>query len=199
MTIAHLLQDFSSKDNGSGPFHLYSDDSLEDLRLSSFEQGYKAGWEDAVEAGTAEDGKASEALTHSLEDLSFSFHEARAQVVSSLEPLFSCLSEQLLPDLAAHGLRQTITGMLTGAATDCLDPHATLFVPTGQQGQFRDLQAQSLPMALDIEEDPCLTEDQVILKLGGQETALDANALVQAVRELFASTLFEAEEDVKHG
>lgn len=199
MTVAHLFEDFGKTVAGAGPLRLLTDDALEDLRLGSFEKGYSAGWEDAEKARSSEEGQASDVLKQSLEDLSFTFHEVRAQMFSSLEPLFECVTQSVLPDISALGVRQQIASLLTSTATDLIEHSATLFVAPGEKGQFEDLLMQPLPMPLQLAEDACLAKEQVILRLGSSETAMDRDALIVAVRDLINAFLFDAQQDVQHG
>ncbi|WP_146347538.1 ABC transporter ATP-binding protein [Falsiphaeobacter marinintestinus] len=199
MTIAHLLQDFSKTAVGSGPFRFHSEETLEDLRLSSFEQGYAAGWEDAAKARSSEDTNSTRAISNSLEDLSFTFHEVRAQMFALLEPLFDCVTESVLPNIAAKGTRRQIVGLLTAAASDLVEHRATLFVPQGGESRLAELMGQPLPMPLTLVEDPCLTGDQIILRLGSAETAMDATMLVRSINDLIDAFLFDVQEDAKHG
>ena len=75
MSIAHLLEDFTLQ-AGGGQLHVLDEDALEEQRLASFEQGYSAGWEDAVQAQEQSRGQVSAELAKSLEDMSFTYHEA---------------------------------------------------------------------------------------------------------------------------
>lgn len=60
--------------------------ALEEARLASYEQGFSAGWEDAL-AAQADDRKQLAAdLAHTLQSLSFTYHEARAHILRGLEP-----------------------------------------------------------------------------------------------------------------
>lgn len=199
MTITHLLEDFSKSAAETGPLQLFSEDALEDLRLTSFEQGYSAGWDDAVEARSTDDAQASRTLVQSLEDLSFTFHEARAQILANLEPLFTCITEGVVPDLASEGLTRHIASKLTTAAADMLDDSATVFVAPGRSEQFAALMQQPLPIAIKLSEDPCLAKDQVILRLGASETVFDADALSQSVKDIIDTFLFDIQENTKHG
>jgi hypothetical protein len=199
MTIAHLLQDFSKAAVGSGPFRLHSEETLEDLRLSSFEQGYAAGWEDAVKTRSSEDSQSAHAIVSSLEDLSFTFHEVRAQMFTLLEPLFDCVIQCVLPSMADKEARHRIVGLLASAASDLVEHRAALFVPPGGKESLSELMGQPLPMPLSLVEDPCLTGDQIILRLGSAETAMDPAMLVRSVNDIIDAFLFDVQEDAKHG
>ena len=108
MAIAHLLEDFSPPLAEDGPAKMMSAVALEDQRLLSFEQGYSAGWDDAISAQTQGQKQASLALARTLEDASFTYHEALSQFSSSVEPLFTALFERVLPKI----MHETVGGRL---------------------------------------------------------------------------------------
>jgi len=98
MAITHLLEDFSAGGASGDVMTRMSDVALEDQRLASFEQGYSAGWEDAFTAQVEDQTRITGNLASSLGDLSFTYHEALAQLLVSVEPVFRSLVELVLPD-----------------------------------------------------------------------------------------------------
>jgi flagellar M-ring protein FliF len=48
-------------------------------RLAAYEQGYRAGWDDAVRAEAADQARIGAELARNLQEMSFSFHEARSR------------------------------------------------------------------------------------------------------------------------
>ncbi|MDA7965210.1 MAG: ABC transporter ATP-binding protein, partial [Ruegeria sp.] len=69
MSIAHLLEDFTVQ-TGAGALHMLDDEALEEQRLAAFENGYGAGWDDAVQAQDQARGQLSAELSGALSDLS---------------------------------------------------------------------------------------------------------------------------------
>ena len=67
MTIAHLLEDFGVKTPVEPEISISEGD--EEAKLASFENGYSAGWDDAVDAKDKETTRISTMLAGSLEDL----------------------------------------------------------------------------------------------------------------------------------
>ena len=65
---------------GAGGAGLTSDQA--DARAqASYETGYSAGWDDAVRAETEAHKRISAEFARNLQDLGFTFHEARAHVI----------------------------------------------------------------------------------------------------------------------
>lgn len=199
MTISHLLEDFGLSNPNDGPLRLFNKEALEEVRLSSFEKGYSAGWEDGVKAGDPSESDASAALVRSIEDMSFTFHEVRAQMIASLEPFFSSLTQTVLPEIATEGLNRQITSLLSKAGEAATEQPVVLFVAPGNASQFQSLVGQNLPLRLKISEDSCLGDDQVILRLGPTETELDGRHLLSEINALVETFIFEAQEEIKVG
>jgi flagellar assembly protein FliH len=62
-----------------------------------YDAGYKAGWEDAERRHETEAQRLSEALLHSVQDLSFTLHEARVHELKMLRPLVESMISTLVP------------------------------------------------------------------------------------------------------
>ncbi|WP_319825072.1 hypothetical protein [Thalassovita sp.] len=117
MTIAHLLQDFGNY-HGSGPDPVISDATLEEHQLEAFEQGYQAGWDDSARAHAEDQARIGEELAATLQQLSFTFHDAQAKVLNALRPLFHQMAEIFLPELARASLPHLIAEQLAALAAD---------------------------------------------------------------------------------
>ena len=62
-------------------------EEIETLKVSAYDSGYKAGWDDAAAAQASEQNQIGAELAKNLQDFSFTFHEARVQVMKSMQPL----------------------------------------------------------------------------------------------------------------
>ena len=78
--------------------------ALEEARLASYEQGYTAGWEDAVAAQKDERSQMATELAHNLQLLNFTYHEARSHLLKGIEPLLLALVTQVLPETVRAGI-----------------------------------------------------------------------------------------------
>ena len=61
--------------------------AVEEAKVASFEQGYSAGWDDAVAAQQGDQGRIRADLARNLQSLSFTFQDARSHVLQSIKPL----------------------------------------------------------------------------------------------------------------
>ena len=73
-------------------------------KMSAYEQGYQAGWDDAVQAQLRDQARISADFARNLQDLSFTFFEARTNVIQSMEPLMMQMLETVFPSLMAAAL-----------------------------------------------------------------------------------------------
>lgn len=199
MTIVHLLEDFGPAASSDAPLKLVTDDALEDLRLLAFEDGYSAGWDDAVKAQTQDNAHINESLSNSLEDLSFTYQEARSQLTAELEPLFDCLTATVLPAGMVKSFGQHIVDTLRDMAKTQLDQPAVLLVPPGTGDVLETVLARDFSMPVELREDPTLAEGQAFIRVGGAERELNSERLLNSVSELIGGYLYQEKKEESHG
>lgn len=199
MAIAHLLEDFSAGVASGDVMKLMSDVALEDQRLASFEQGYSAGWEDAFEAQEKDQTRITGNLASSLEDLSFTYHEAMTQLLSSIEPVFRCLVDLALPTIMDRTIGYHIVEQLCEMARNQASGPATLVVPVGIAASLSPILSQELPMAVKISEDATIGVGQAFLRVGSVERELDSTALMEAIRDAIDAFEYQTSEELKNG
>lgn len=199
MGVAHLLPDFGAPGTAvptpSGP----SQDEIEALTRDSYETGYKAGWDDSVKAQNEEAGRISADLARNLQDLSFTYHEARTQMLKDLRPLLEQLVDLVLPELA----RETLSARIVQE----IHAHAE----AGSASQVRILAAPDSRLALDrlcdedfgfpiqIAEDPDLGTGQVLLKFATGERQIDMDELLSGIRSAVAGFFEDNLGERAHG
>ena len=199
MAISHLLEDFSVTDPSEGASKLMSEVALEDQRLASFEQGYSAGWEDAVQAQIEDHSRVTGVLARKLEDLSFTYHEALTQMLGSVEPVFRSLVESVLPDLLAQTFSQHIVEHLCDMARDRAAQPVTLVVPSGAGAALKPALAQNFTMPVEVVEDPTLGPGQANMRIGPAERELDSSHFMDSLRKTIDSFLYQLTEDTHYG
>lgn len=195
MSISDLFPDFSEDTSAKLEPAAFSDTALDDLRLNSYEQGYSAGWEDSQKASEKLGIRATETLLRSLEDMSFTYHEVRTQMIRDMNPFLEALFQTVVPSLAQTGMAENIRQDLERAFEQGLASGATLYVAPGAVGLFETLMSETLPMPVNLEEDPCLRSSQVSLKIGQSEAVLDLDAVLKGIeREVDAHFSYDKKE-----
>ena len=69
------------------------------LQLDAFEEGYRAGWDDAIKAQSDDRTRISE-FAQNLQDLSFTYHEAYSHAINAMTPLLEDIVRSVLPKIA---------------------------------------------------------------------------------------------------
>ena len=200
MPISHLFEDFNdAKDAPTAEPPAMPQEDLEDLRLAAFEKGYSAGWDDAIAAQTRDQARVTASLASSLDDLSFTYHEAVNQMILSVEPIFRGLVSKVLPDVADRAFAMQIVTHLQDLVRDQVSQPVTIAVPPGQGGPLHALLPETLAMPVRIFEDPTLEDGQADLRLGNVERELDTAALLNAFQEAIDAFFYQTAKDAENG
>lgn len=198
MTIAHLLEDFGNAGKVE-PVATVSDELLEEQKLVSFENGYSAGWDDSVKAHEQETSKVSATLANSLEDMSFTFHEAQSQLIESLDPMFKVLTSAILPDAMAASFGHHIVDQLTDMAKGQTDQPLVITVATGEAAGVRSALTQNFSVDIKVRENNDLAPGQAYLCVGDLEREINSGALLDSIRESVDAFSYQVKEDANYG
>lgn len=182
------LDDFSAPQGASGG----SEPSAAPVeeRLDVYEKGYKAGWDDAAAAAAEDQARITSDFAKTLQEMSFSYHEARAHVLSTLGPLLTLMAEKVLPEAAHQGLAQTLAQAAAAAADTAAGQPVELVVsPANRAALDRLLEDRDPGFPLTVVEEPSLGPGQAFLRAGNGETAIDLDDTLTAIREAVAGFL----------
>jgi flagellar assembly protein FliH len=190
MSILHLLEDFSGYSDGK-PITL-TDVLLEEQRLESFEAGYQAGWEDAVKAQADECRQISADLAQNLQDLSFTYQEARAAVIESLAPLLTQMVETVLPKLAHQHLPERVAEVIKSLSEEQGRQTAVIHACIKDIPALEAVLAHEPEMNVTLTEDEAMAEGQLRIQLGQTEREFDLRAVLDGL-ERAVSNFFHDE------
>lgn len=171
---------------------------LEEVRLTAYESGYAAGWEDAARAHAEDQFGIRDDLANNLRDLSFTFQEARAHVLRALEPLLVALVDRVLPELARATLGQAVLAEITAAAPIGAGARFLVSVAPQNRAAVEAALGEDPPLAVQLVEDPGLADGQVHLRVGDEERLLDLDAVLVRVRGLIRDFLSTHDERLAH-
>lgn len=163
--------------------------------------GQAAGFAEGLAQGRAEaetrSAHLSAELARSLQDMTFGYAEARAQVLESLQPLFGLVIDAILPAMAAEALGPWIAEALLGAArADSAAPFAVDLHPQ-RMAAVEACLPPGFPATL--RPDPTLGPLAARLSLASRETDLDLDACLAAVRAALSALLDDSSRKVCHG
>ncbi|MGF6861827.1 flagellar biosynthesis/type III secretory pathway protein FliH [Rhodobacteraceae bacterium MBR-64] len=167
----------------------------EEARLAAYENGYKAGWDDAAAHEADEQARIRADLARNLQTLSFTYHEARAAVLKSLAPLLREIVARVLPDLARDTLAHTVAERLLPLAGKAADVPVLLTCSVADHDTLTGALDGQDHLPLTVSVDPLLAEGQVHLRLGETEEQIDLNSAIGAIAN--AVTAYFATDPMK--
>ena len=189
MGISHLLEDF-----GAGRVQDMADlgeGALEDLRLDAYEDGYKAGWDDAVTAQEGDTRRISSDFAGNLANLSFTYEEALQGMLRDLRPLLEEMVSKVLPPLAQDSLGPRISELLLAAAQDGAKPPIEIVAAPEHAEMLERLCEETGTLRVSLKSEPTLGPGQVHLSFGTREHELNLDRLLSDISDAVA-TFFDA-------
>ncbi len=153
----------------------------------TYEQGYKAGWEDAAEASNNEQKSISAEFSNNLQDMGFTFHEARSHVVGSMGTLLTALAETLLPKIMTETIGARILEEIMPLAENAADRPIQIVVSSANRSLVEDLISAHSGCPLELVEEPSLAVGQIYLRSGISEREINLDEAIGKVREAFVA------------
>lgn len=172
---------------------------FEDVKLAAFEQGYAAGWDDAVAAQDGEAARLRADLGRNLQDLAFTYHEARAHVLRALEPLLFDMTAKVLPAIARETLGQIVLEQLRPVAGSMASSPLGVVASPVALPQIQALLGDTSNLPFTFTEEPSLSEGQVYLRLGEAETRIDLDGVIAAIQKAVSAHFRIASEENPDG
>lgn len=162
---------------------------IEAERSAAFEKGYRAGWDDAAAAQSEDESRIGAEFARNLQDLGFTFHEARSHVMRALEPLLGEIVAKVLPRLVTETLGQTVVDELLPLAENASDSPIEVVVSPDARPTLERFLTDATSVPLTIVEENTLAEGQVYLRMGQVERQIDMTSAVdrigQAIRAVY--------------
>ena len=195
------LEEFENTPNTAlaAPVNRITHEDLDAQVSAAYEQGYTAGFEDAVrQEGEARQHITAE-LARNLQDLGFTFHEARIHVLRGLEPLLDAIAEAFLPALAAEAVGPVLREEIMTMAEHAADREVLLLVPVGQEDVVTTILEGQATLPIRIVEEPSLGPGQALLRTDKLERAVDLDDLVTKVRAAIQGLYTQLQGELAHG
>ena len=159
--------------------------------LRTFDRGYAAGWDDAVAAQDADITRLRSGLGQQLQDLDFTYQEARGHVLRALEPLFRDIVAKILPSMALEALAPVILEQLMSASRALADAPAQVAANPANRRRIEELVIARAPFPVAFLEDATLDPGQAHFMLGEAEYRVDLDGVVAAIGEAVAAFFAE--------
>ncbi len=195
MSLSHRYHDFAALTENGDTTKGLTEESGDDAKLQFFEEGYQAGWEDAVRAHeTARDRVATD-FAQNLQDMSFTYHEAYSKLSSSMQPLLSQIVTKLLPDLrtkiiGAHILTQ-MSDLMRGQADNAIE----IAVAPANLDALNEILHDSTNVPFMVTAEPALGDGQVYLRVNQQEREINLDAVTSGISDALDAFFQEIEQE----
>lgn len=172
----------------------------EDLGPQGYEAGYSAGWEDATKAQSEVADTLRLDLAQRLQDLAFTFHEARAHILAGIEPVLTQIATLAVPAVLQETLGLHLVQQLRQAVSDHIPSSLTLRISPTDRDKIEASLPKDLVAPLEIIENEDLPPGLFEFSFDGQSTQVDFSQLQAAVREAVLGYLSQTTgKDVSHG
>jgi flagellar assembly protein FliH len=152
--------------------------AFEEAKLTAYDKGYRAGWDDAVQAQSDGQDAISAELARNLKTLGFTFQEARGHVLQSLRPLLHEMVARLLPEIARDTIAPIALQVLMPLADAAADAPMELVIHPSARVAITHLLAATDTLPLTLIDEPSLGEGQAFLRLSGSETQIDLDGAI---------------------
>ncbi len=162
-------------------------EQLEDLRLTAYERGYVAGWEDAQRQAEVERGARQALVAARIEALTFGYHEARAHVLAGVMPVLEAMLAAVLPAVARAAVVPLALEALQPLALDGADRPLVLRIPRGWRTDYEAaLSGLALP-PLTLAETDDLAETEAEIVSDAATARIDLSAVLARIEAALAA------------
>ncbi|MFZ9950533.1 MAG: flagellar biosynthesis protein, partial [Gemmobacter sp.] len=168
-------------------------------RTNSYEAGYKAGWEDASAAHAAGQAELRADVARNLQAMSFTYHEARGQILRAIEPLLTDIAARLLPEVSRAVLPAQISAVLLPLAEQATEVPVTLVIHPDARADVEAFASLPSGLPIAIHETDALGPGQATLRLGEVETRIDMDGAVAAIAVLIRDFFDLPRKERRHG
>ncbi len=194
MSVAHLYEDFAPQRMVGGVDAAVAE-KVADAKLQSFEDGYSAGWEDALEAQQSSAAQLSAALIEAAKDAALTRDEVFENFLTVTRPLLEAIVTKVVPSAARDALAAHILEIVDAHLNTVADAPINIAVhPSLEHGIAKTL-AGKLPDNARITSAPDLTESQVIVSLAQDEHQIDLDRIIAEIQEAVAAFFHSAQKE----
>jgi flagellar biosynthesis/type III secretory pathway protein FliH len=190
------LEAFDMPDPAARPDHLREAEVAE-LKLAAYEQGYGAGWDDALRAQSEDIARLRTDLGRNLTEMALNYRDARRHILNALEPLLHEMVSKVLPAIARQSLGQVILEQLRPVADTLASVPVVVRVSPTNRELVQTLLARETDLPLRVETEPTLSDGQAHLKLPGEETLVDLDGVAAAIAGAVAAFFHNEQDEAK--
>lgn len=155
------------------------DDDLAEHKLKSFEDGYEAGWVDAVKATESDQDAILSEFKQNLDDNAFTYQEALGKLTTALKPMLHAIVSKVLPRTLDAGLALHMAENLEALIKDQLVENASVSLNPRSKSLIEEKLAEmDHKVPLTLISDAALGDGQLQFRVGHSELDINFDALL---------------------
>lgn len=155
----------------------------DNLRARAFEEGYGAGWTDALQQMRDEDALRRAAAEEALQGVAFGYHEARAALETTFMELAHQMISTVLPQITPVALRQLLEMELQQIVAWNFAGRLELLCAPGLRDSLSELVANSPGIDMSLLDEPSFSEAQILLRVDQNSRMIDLGAVTAALMD----------------
>lgn len=152
----------------------------EEARLATYEEGYAAGWDDAIFAQNADIARLRADLGRNLADMTLNYRDAQNHLLNALEPLLRDMVTKVLPTIAHQTLGPMILDEIRPVAHDLL-ARPVVVRTSPENAPLVETTLAGCDMPLTVRGDDTLGPGQALVDLGQSERCIDLDRVIGAI------------------
>ncbi|MCC5962568.1 MAG: hypothetical protein JJU09_05520 [Rhodobacteraceae bacterium] len=156
------------------------------LRETAYEEGYAAGWQDALENMRNDDALRRIAAEEALQQIEFGYAEAHQALSQAFLRLTEAILAKVLPQAVAMALPERVLVELQALAEGHTQTPVEIACAPAVLAVLEPLTRARSDLPLSFVAEPSFSAAQVALRMGVQERAVDFDALLDALRTVLA-------------
>lgn len=172
---------------------------LEARKLEGYEAGYQSGWDDAAKSMDEDNARIRTEFARNLEDLGFTYQEARSHVLTTLEPLLNQMLDVVLPKAIEHSIGPIVAEAMMPLAVELADAPIDVLVSPGSRATLETFLADAAAVPFRIVEKDTLLDGQIYLRSGDSECSVDLFAAVERITQAVTALYHVNEKAFDHG
>ena len=165
-------------------------------RLAVYEEGYRSGWDDAVRAAEGEERAIGAELARNLKDLSFTYFEARDEVLASVRSFLAELLDRMFPALLPEAVAANVAQEMAGIVEDLCDGRFTIVIAPDDAATVKRLLSSDDHRTVTVVSEPAMATGQARIRSAKGEASIDAGRLVATLKAAVGHVQIEEDRAV---
>lgn len=180
------LEDFSGE-RSTGPYVAGQPDTKGHEKIG-YDKGYKAGWDDAIAEASDQDMQARAHCATALQEIDFTYFEARQHVTAAFQPLIEAIIGAVLPEAAQRALAPLVLEEVQ-KLTKASDMPIEILCAPDALAELSALVETYANGPISVRTEETLAASQVQLQFDGGVSEIDVEQAAKAVKDA-VSTYF---------